>query len=343
MTFTQTAIRIGETLPWPDRVSAAVISRLVERTRRELAQSNGSDAGFSRAISELPIAINTLEANAQHYEVPARFFELILGPQRKYSCCFYGDDRDTLAQAEERALEMTAEHARLADGQDVLELGCGWGSLSLWMARRYPRSRITSVSNSASQREFIVRQASAANISNLSVITADMNEFMPQGKFDRVVSVEMFEHMVNWRPLLTRMRAALRPDGLLFLHIFTHKFGSYRFSPENRADWIAQHFFTGGIMPSHGLIRQYRDIFSVDEEWRWNGRHYEKTARDWLVNYDRNRIEILAVLRQVYGKDARLWQRRWRLFFLATAGLFGHADGEEWGVSHYRLAPARAA
>jgi cyclopropane-fatty-acyl-phospholipid synthase len=343
LSLTETAIRLGENLPWPDSVSAAVISRLVERTRRDLAQSSGSDAGFSRAIGELPIAINTGEANTQHYEIPARFFEMILGPQRKYSCCFYGDDRDTLAQAEERALEMTAEHAKLEDGQDVLELGCGWGSLSLWTARRYPRSRITSVSNSASQREFILGQASAANIRNLSVITADMNEFVPQGEFDRIVSVEMFEHMINWRPLLTRMRAALGPDGFLFLHIFTHKSGSYRFSPENRADWIAQHFFTGGIMPSHGLIRQFQDVFNVSAEWQWNGRHYEKTARDWLANYDQNRAEIFAVLKQVYGKDARLWQRRWRLFFLATMGLFGHAGGEEWGVSHYRLSPSRPA
>jgi cyclopropane-fatty-acyl-phospholipid synthase len=340
LTLTETAIRLGETLPWPDSISAAVISRLVERTRRDLAQfSGGSDAGFSREIATLPIAINTAEANAQHYEIPARFFEMILGPQRKYSCCFYGEEGDTLAQAEERALGITAGHAKLEDGQDILELGCGWGSLSLWMARRYPNSRIISVSNSASQREFILRQAAAANIGNLSVITADMNDFMPQGEFDRIVSVEMFEHMANWRPLLARMRAALRPGGLLFLHIFTHKSGSYRFSPENRADWIAQHFFTGGIMPSHGLIREYGDLFSVDTAWQWNGEHYAKTARDWLANYDRNRTEIYEVLRQVYGKDARLWQRRWRLFFLATIGLFGHADGEEWGVSHYRLSP----
>ena len=344
MTFTEAAIRLGEALPWPDSVSAAVISHLVERTRRSLAQSsNRSDASFSRAIAALPVAINTTEANKQHYEIPARFFEMILGPQRKYSCCYYGDARDTLAQAEERALEMTAEHARLADGQQVLELGCGWGSLSLWMARRYPNSRIISVSNSASQREFILCQAAAADIPNLAVVTADMNAFVPQGDFDRIVSVEMFEHMVNWRPLLNRMRAALRPDGLLFLHVFTHKSGSYRFSPENRADWIAQHFFTGGIMPSHGLIRQYQDIFSLDAEWQWNGRHYEKTARDWLANYDRHRTEIFEVLRQIYGKDARLWQRRWRLFFLSTMGLFGHAGGDEWGVSHYLLSPSRSA
>ncbi|HUN97230.1 MAG TPA: cyclopropane-fatty-acyl-phospholipid synthase family protein [Bradyrhizobium sp.] len=340
MTLAQTAIRLGETFPWPDKISAAVIDRLVGRTRRKLAQSADlSDAGFSRASIAFPIAINTAEANAQHYEIPASFFEMILGPQRKYSCCLYEDGVDSLAVAEERALTITAEHARLADGQDILELGCGWGSLSLWMARNFRHSRITSVSNSASQREFIVRRACMEGLENLSVIVADMNDFLPKGRFDRVVSVEMFEHMINWRPLLTRMRAALRPDGLLFLHIFTHKSASYRFSIEDRADWIAQYFFTGGIMPSHQLIRQFHDVFRLDAEWKWDGTHYQKTARDWLINYDRNRTAVLAILREVYGNDARFWHRRWRLFLLSTIGLFGHANGQEWGVSHYRLVP----
>ena len=235
---------------------------------------------------------------------------------------------------------MTAEHACLTDGQDILELGCGWGSLSLWMAQKFPNSRITSVSNSASQREFIEGQACAKGLGNLTVLTEDMNEFVPRGRFDRVVSVEMFEHLVNWRPLLMRIRAALQNDGYLFLHIFSHKSVSYRFSTEDRADWIAEHFFTGGIMPGRHLIRHFHDCFRIDAEWEWNGQHYRDTARDWLANYDRHRREILEVLEQVYGRDARLWLRRWRLFFLATMGLFGHADGKEWGVSHYRLAPA---
>jgi len=340
VTFAETAIRIGEGFAWPDRVSSVVIEQLVARTRRKLASSpNLSDAAFCRDTATLPIAINTAEANAQHYEIPARFFELSLGPQRKYSCCLYQNESDTLAAAEEHALAATAEHARLADGQDVLELGCGWGSLSLWMARHFPHSRITSVSNSASQRAFILQQARAEGLGNLTVVTADANDFEPQGQFDRIVSVEMFEHMVNWRPLLARLQAALRPDGFLFLHIFSHKAATYRFTTDDRADWIAQHFFTGGIMPSHQLIRQFSDLFRLDAEWQWNGDHYRKTARDWLANYDRNSAEISAILDKVYGKDARLWQRRWRLFFLATMGLFGHADGKEWGVSHYRLAP----
>jgi cyclopropane-fatty-acyl-phospholipid synthase len=340
VTFAETAIRIGEGFAWPDRVSSVVIEQLVARTRRKLASSpNQSDAAFCRDTATLPIAINTAEANAQHYEIPARFFELSLGPQRKYSCCLYQNESDTLAAAEEHALAATADHARLADGQDVLELGCGWGSLSLWMARHFPHSRITSVSNSASQRDFILQQARAEGLGNLTVVTADANDFEPQGQFDRIVSVEMFEHMVNWRPLLSRLQAALRPDGFLFLHIFSHKAASYRFTTDDRADWIAQHFFTGGIMPSHQLIRQFSDLFRLDAEWQWNGDHYRKTARDWLANYDRNSAEILTILDEVYGKNARLWQRRWRLFFLATMGLFGHADGKEWGVSHYRLAP----
>jgi cyclopropane-fatty-acyl-phospholipid synthase len=338
------AITLGEALPWPDRISAAFIDRFVDQTRRKLARVEGySDASFLRATSTLPIAINTVEANAQHYEIPARFFQLILGPQRKYSCCLYPTTADGLAVAEEHALGKTAENACLRNGQDILELGCGWGSLSLWMARKFPNSRITSVSNSASQREFILGQARAENLRNITVITADMNEFVPCGQFDRVISVEMFEHMVNWRPLLMRIRAALRDDGLLFLHIFSHKSVSYRFSSDDRADWIAQHFFTGGIMPSRQLIRQFHDSFRIDAEWRWNGNHYRDTARDWLANYDRHRAEILGILRQVYGRDARLWQRRWRLFFLATMRLFGHACGEEWGVTQYRLAPADAA
>jgi cyclopropane-fatty-acyl-phospholipid synthase len=340
MNLTQAAIRFGETLSWPDALSRAVIGQLVGQTRRELSINGGDDLGFAQGMSAYPVAMHTDDANAQHYEIPAEFFALILGPQRKYSCCLYDGDTATLADAEERALQRTAENAMLADGQRVLELGCGWGSLSLWMARRYPASRIISVSNSHSQRAYISGKARQERLSNLEIITADMNDFVPPGQFDRIVSVEMFEHMANWRPLLERMKGALKPDGSLFLHIFSHRSASYRFDTANRDDWIAQHFFTGGIMPGHALIRQFPDVFSVDAEWRWSGAHYEKTANDWLANYDRNSGAIFDILRRVYGPEARTWQRRWRLFFMATAGLFGHAKGEEWGVSHYRLRPA---
>jgi cyclopropane-fatty-acyl-phospholipid synthase len=264
-----------------------------------------------------------------------------LGPQRKYSCCLYENAIDTLAEAEERALTVTAEHADLSDGQRILELGCGWGSLSLWMARRYPSARIVAVSNSHSQRAYITGVATACGLSNLEVVTADMNAFVPEGRLDRVVSVEMFEHMSNWRPLLERMRDCLMRDGRMFIHIFTNAHAPYRFAVDDKTDWIAQHYFTGGVMPSHALIRQFPDCFAVEAQWRWSGEHYRRTAQDWLANFDRGGAKLTAVLERVYGRDAGLWRRRWRMFFLATMGLFGHADGAEWGVSHYRLIPAR--
>lgn len=341
MSFAQTAGYYGERLPLPDVVSKAAISLLVGRTQRKLVgQAENFNLSFARDMVDYPIATHTSDANAQHYEIPAEFFALCLGPQRKYSCCRYDDGIVTLAAAEERALAATAENAGLADGQRILELGCGWGSLSLWMARQYPAAHITSVSNSSSQRAYITARALAHDLTNLEVITADMNDFQPSGKFDRVVSVEMFEHMSNWTPLLQRIRQCIAKDGRLFLHIFTHKSTPYRFHLNDKDDWIAQHFFTGGIMPSHQLIRQFPDLFNVEREWRWSGVHYQKTAEHWLENYDKNADAALAVLRTVYGTDAALWQRRWRLFFLATMGLFGHDDGAEWGVSHYRLIPA---
>lgn len=341
MSIAQSAIRLGESVAWPDALSRAVINQLVGRTRRSLSTAHADNAGFAREMAAYPVAVHTGDANAQHYEIPADFFALILGPQRKYSCCLYHNETRSLADAEEQALAITADHAALGDGQRILELGCGWGSLSLWMARRYPASSIVSVSNSHSQRQHISDQARKEGLLNLEIITADMNDFIPPGQFDRIVSVEMFEHMANWRPLLQRLNRALVPNGRLFLHVFSHRSSSYRFEAGNRDDWIAQHFFTGGIMPGHSLIRQFPDIFSVDAEWRWSGTHYERTANDWLANYDRNSQAIFDILQRVYGAEARLWQRRWRLFFLATAGLFGHSGGDEWGVSHYRLQPVR--
>jgi cyclopropane-fatty-acyl-phospholipid synthase len=234
-------------------------------------------------------------------------------------------------------LRQTVEHADLADGQSILELGCGWGSLSLWMARQFPNSDIVAVSNSNSQREYIESEAFKRGLNNLRVVTADMNEFDPRQKFDRIVSVEMFEHMMNWRELMSRVRSWLTPEGRFFMHIFTHRAGAYLFDRADREDWIAQHFFTGGVMPSHHLVRQYADIFAVEKEWRWSGTHYQRTALDWLSHFDAQRDEIEATFRTVYGNDTALWMRRWRWFFLATAGLFGYANGSEWGVSHYRM------
>ena len=335
------ATRFVELAPIPDPLVRLGIAALCGRTHRKLSkQGAASNRSFAASIATLPIAEHVDDANAQHYEVPAAFFDIVLGPQRKYSCCLFRSPTDDLAVAEEQALVETAAHADLVDGQSILELGCGWGSLSLWMARHYPASRIVAVSNSRSQRAFIEDRARAEGLANLTVVTADMNDFAMQGSFDRVVSVEMFEHMLSWRALLGRVRFWLKADGRFFMHVFTHRQTPYRFEHRDKTDWIAQHFFTGGIMPSHDFIREFSDVLTVEQDWRWSGTHYRDTARLWLKNFDDNAGAIRAIMSDVYGADAALWQRRWRLFFLATEGLFGFGGGDVWGVSHYRLRPA---
>lgn len=334
------AIAAAERLPLPDSALRFGIERLVSRTRRRLQDGFSTDPDFAAAMAGWPIAVHTATANAQHYELPSEFFALTLGARKKYSCCLYDTPNTKLADAEIAALEQTCLHAELADGQDVLELGCGWGSLSLFMAERYPSSRILSVSNSVSQRLHIEAEIRRRGLENLAVVTADVSTLASTQHFDRIVSVEMFEHMSNWKDLLARARAWMKPDGKLFVHVFSHRNCAYRFDHTDQEDWIAQHFFTGGVMPSHGLMREFGESFTVEREWRWNGKHYARTALDWLRNMDTKREEVRAIFETTYGRDASLWLRRWRLFFLATAGLFGHADGMEWGVSHYLLRPA---
>jgi cyclopropane-fatty-acyl-phospholipid synthase len=341
MSVVSAVIGTAERVPLPDVLVRAGIARLCSRTATRLASGNAErDAAFARQMASRAIAENTAEVDAQHYEVPAAFFARLLGPNRKYSSCFYKEPESTLQEAEEEALRQTVEHADLADGQSILELGCGWGALSLWMARQFPHAQITAVSNSNSQRRYIEAEAGSRGLKNLAVITADMNVFDPRRQFTRIVSVEMFEHMMNWRELLARAQGWLAPEGRLFLHIFTHRSGTYLFDRTDKDDWIAQHFFTGGVMPSHHLIRQYADLFEVEKEWRWSGVHYQRTATDWLHNFDRNRDEIESILRNIHGSDTARWIRRWRWFLLATAGLFGYDDGSEWGVSHYRMKAA---
>ena len=345
MSAVAAVINAFEGAPLPDAVRRSAVSLLVANASRRMggapAPHAASDAAFAAEMAARPIAEATDAANAQHYEVPTAFFEHVLGPRLKYSCCRYPTGGETLAQAEEVALAETCAHADLQDGQRILELGCGWGSLSLWMAEHYPNASITSVSNSATQRAHIEHAAQAKGLANLQVVTADMNAFEDASAgYDRIVSVEMFEHMANWRALLARARGWLKPDGALFLHVFSHRSTPYRFDKDDPADWIAQHFFTGGVMPSHELIRQFADLFTVEQDWKWSGVDYRRTADHWLDNFDRNAADIAPILRETYGAEAKVWGRRWRLFFMATAGLFGHANGAEWGVSHYRLRPA---
>jgi cyclopropane-fatty-acyl-phospholipid synthase len=341
MSMVSKMIGTAERVPLPDLLIRAAVQRLCSRTATRLAGGSAeSDAAFAKDMAAHAIAEHTDAANSRHYEVPAAFFAHVLGSNRKYSSCFYKEPKSTLREAEEEALRQTVEHADLADGQSILELGCGWGSLSLWMARQFPNSEVISVSNSHSQRRYIEAEAAARGLMNLRVVTWDMNVFAPERQFHRIVSVEMFEHMMNWRQLMIRVKSWLAPNGRFFLHIFTHRAGSYLFDGADAEDWIARHFFTGRVMPSHHLIRQYADLFEVEKEWRWSGGHYQRTALDWLGNFDAHRDEIEVVLRAVYGRDTALWMRRWRWFLLATAGLFGYAGGSEWGVSHFRMKAA---
>lgn len=330
----------------PDRVTRLAIRRLCRARLREAAPTeNGSSAGaaFWQSLHSGPIAPVPEVANQQHYELPAEFFGLVLGPHRKYSCCFWPTASATLETAERTALELTCAQAQLADDQDILELGCGWGSLSLWMAERYPTSRITAVSNSASQRHYIEAQARARGLSNLRVVTADMNWFAPTDQqqrpmqFDRVVSVEMFEHMRNYELLLSRIHGWLRPGGELFVHVFCHRQLAYPFETRTDADWMARYFFTGGLMPSADLLPRLGHRFELIKQWSWEGGHYQRTAEAWLRNLDTWRNELAPILRATYGDDAQRWLQRWRMFFLAVAELFGFAHGREWHVAQYLM------
>jgi len=329
----------------PDSVVRAGIRRLLKERLGEIRAADATVAtdiadAFINALNAAPVALVPEKANEQHYEVPAAFFAQALGRHRKYSSCYWPAGVDTLDAAEAAALTATCARAGVADGQDILELGCGWGSLTLWMATHYPLSRITAVSNSHSQRAHIEAEAARRGLANVQVITCDMNDFDIHRRFDRIVSVEMFEHLCNWPEMFRRVRGWLKRDGRFFMHVFVHRLTPYAFVERGPDDWMSKYFFSGGMMPSDDLALRMQDHLRVTRVWRWDGTHYERTANAWLANMDAHRAELQPLFEQVYGRgQVTLWWTRWRIFFMSCAELFGYNRGQEWWVSHYLFEP----
>lgn len=344
----QRAVALAELGRLPDPLLRLGIRRLLRERLDEIGADDPAVAAeraqaFAASLASAPVALVPEQANAQHYEVPSPFFGLALGPHRKYSCALWEGGVATLEEAEARALMRTCANLGLVDGQRVLELGCGWGSLTLWMAERYPSSRIVAVSNSVSQREYIESEARRRKLANVTIVTADMNGFDPKARFDRIVSVEMFEHMRNWPELFRRIRGWLLPEGRFLMHVFVHRCVPYLFEDRGEGDWMSRHFFTGGMMPSDDLAMWFQDDLRLLRRWRWSGGHYERTANAWLARLDLARDAAMPVLAAAYGdgREAERWFIRWRIFFMSCAELFGYRGGAEWWVSHYLFEPRR--
>jgi cyclopropane-fatty-acyl-phospholipid synthase len=323
---------------WLIRWGVRVILR--NSTRRLYAQGVGARDAERRALIEKlkrsPIAVHTEDANRQHYEVPPKFFELVLGKWLKYSCCYWPDGVETIDEAEEAMLRLTCERARLEDGMAVLDLGCGWGSLSLWIAERYPNCRAVAVSNSEPQIAYIEARCREKGLSNVEGLVADVNDLEIDRRFDRILSVEMFEHMKNYERLMAKIASFLRPGGMLFVHIFSHRQFAFEFQADDPDDWMAQTFFSGGTMPSDDLLLHFQRDLCLVGHWRIGGTHYARTLRAWLEKLDRHQPEVRQVLAETYGHDQQTrWLVNWRLFFLACEETWGLRNGREYLVSHY--------
>ncbi len=325
----------------PDSLIRLGIRRLLKQRLQEEHKGNteAQQAHLMNLIDELkksPIAIETDAANEQHYEVPTEFYQLCLGKHLKYSSGYWKEGVTDIDTSEKDMLELTCARAELTDGQQVLELGCGWGSLSLFMSAKYPRSHFTVISNSRTQKQYIDEQAKLRGITNLKVLTVNINNFGLDKTFDRVVSVEMFEHMRNYQKLMHLVAKHLNPAGKLFVHIFTHKEVAYKFEVKDESDWMSKYFFTGGIMPSDDLLLYFNEHLSIEKHWHVSGLHYSKTSEAWLRNMDKNHSKIMPLFTKTYGpQNALKWWVYWRIFYMACAELWAYNKGEEWIVSHY--------
>ncbi len=335
------AINLIEKGLMPDAIIRSGIRKLCKQRLTEEfaedceAQSDRFDE-FLQELKQSKIAIKTDQANKQHYEVPAEFYHYALGENLKYSCAFWGSETETLEQAEKLMLELYCKRGQFRDGQEILELGCGWGSLTLYLASKYPKSNITGISNSNSQRKYILNQAEERDLNNINIITCDINDFSVDNQFDRVVSIEMFEHVRNYEQLFAKVNSWLKEDGKLFLHIFCHRYLMYPFDEDGDDNWMGRYFFSGGQMPASDTFLYFQQNLNIQNRWLLNGSHYEKTSNAWLKNMDRHKTEIMPIFENCYGKDfAKLWFQRWRIFFMACAELFGYAEGNEWLVAHY--------
>ena len=337
----QKSLKLVESGLVPDQAIRAAIralskKRLIQEGRYDPEQGAQRYMDVLHMLKHSEIAIETDKANEQHYELPTAFFQAVLGKRLKYSACFFPHARTLLDETEEFALQIYSDRAQLNDGQHILELGCGWGSFTLWMAERYPNAKITGVSNSATQRQHILAEAQKRGLNNVEILTCDVNVLeLKANTFDRVVSVEMFEHVRNYQKLFEKIQSWLKVDGLLWCHIFCHRFLHYPFEIQSEYDWMSRYFFTGGLMPASSTFLHFQEHLELSKHWQWSGTHYEKTANAWLENMDRNAEQLKPLFEQVYMQDADAWWQRWRIFFMACAELFGFEQGQEWVVGHF--------
>ncbi|KAL5698637.1 hypothetical protein ACHQM5_029648 [Ranunculus cassubicifolius] len=311
-------------------------SRLRSGYKSESQEQLADLISFAHSLKEMPIAIQTDIPKAQHYELPTEFFNLVLGNHMKYSCCYFADSSKTLEEAEKAMLDLYCERAQIQDGHTVLDVGCGWGSLSLYIAQKYSNCKVTGICNSTTQKDFIDGQCKERGLQNVEIIVGDISTYEMDASFDRVFSIEMFEHMKNYKELLKKISKWMKPESLLFVHHFCHKAFAYHFEDTNEDDWITRYFFTGGTMPSANLLLYFQDDVSIVNHWLVNGKHYAQTSEEWLKRMDQNLTVIKPIMETTYGKDsATKWTAYWRTFFISVAELFGYNNGEEWMVVHF--------